>query len=138
LKGHGAILVDDPFARTDFADIALNGGEFDDRGLESIAYDMANYLRRLGRSAAACSFAALKALAPEDPFAAGGILAMHVDTMPILRKSLEDPKAPPDLSAFLAPRLPLSEDFQCGDGGAPPRCAGFPAILGAIAGRIRQ
>ncbi|WP_158818937.1 amidase [Methylocapsa sp. S129] len=103
LKAQGAILVDDPFAGTDFADLA-QGGEFDDRGLESIAYDMENYLHRLGPSAAAHSFAALRALVPEDPFASEGILGTHVKTLPVLRKSLEDPTAPPDLSAFLALR----------------------------------
>ena len=39
---------------------------------------MENYLRRLGPSAAASSFAALKALVPEDPFAPDGMLGMHV------------------------------------------------------------
>jgi Asp-tRNA(Asn)/Glu-tRNA(Gln) amidotransferase A subunit family amidase len=113
LKGQGAILVDDPFAGADFAALAqLNGGEFDDRGLESIAYDMENYLRRLGPSAAASSFAALKALVPENPFAADGILGMHVNTMPVLRKSLEDPTSPPDLSAFLALRLRYLKIFN--------------------------
>jgi Asp-tRNA(Asn)/Glu-tRNA(Gln) amidotransferase A subunit family amidase len=113
LKGQGVILIDDPFAGTDFVALAqLNGGEFDDRGLESIAYDMENYLRRLGPSAAASSFAALKALVPENPFAADGILGMHVNTMPVLRKSLEDPTAPPDLSAFLALRLRYLKTFN--------------------------
>jgi Asp-tRNA(Asn)/Glu-tRNA(Gln) amidotransferase A subunit family amidase len=73
---------------------------------------MENYLRRLGPSAAASSFAALKALVPEDPFAADGILGMHVASMPILRKSLGDPTAPPDLGAFLALRLRYLKIFN--------------------------
>jgi Asp-tRNA(Asn)/Glu-tRNA(Gln) amidotransferase A subunit family amidase len=104
LRGLGATLIEDPFVGTGFAELALTDSEFDDRGLESIAYDMENFLRRLGPSAAASSFAALKALVPEDPFAPGGMLSIHVKTLPILAKSLEDPTKPPDLSAFLALR----------------------------------
>src|SRR5262249_46426241 len=85
--------------------------EFDDRGLESIVYDMENFLRRLGPSAAAHSFAGLKALVPQDPFAPDSILGIHRKSQ-VLCKSLEDPTAPPDLSAFLALRLVYLEFFQ--------------------------
>jgi Asp-tRNA(Asn)/Glu-tRNA(Gln) amidotransferase A subunit family amidase len=112
LTARGAILVDDPFADTDFAAIARKNVEFDDRGLESIAYDLEHYLRRLGPSAAAHSFAGLKAIAPEDPFAPGGALHIHVQYSEILRKSLEDPTAPPDLSEFLAVRLRYLDVFN--------------------------
>lgn len=112
LKARGAILVDDPFAGTDFAGFIELNGEFDDRGLESIAYDMEMYLRRLGPSAAANSFAALKALVPEDPFGHDGILGAHVESSPILQKSLQDPTAVPDLSAFLAVRQHYLRTFN--------------------------
>ncbi len=112
LKARGAILIDDPFAGTDFADLAQLNGEFDDRGLESIAYDMEIWLRRMGSSAAANSFAALKSLVPEDPFGPDCILSAHVKTMPILRTSLQDPTVPPDLSAFLAVRLAYLKIFN--------------------------
>ncbi len=107
----GATLVDDPFVGSGFAELAAPG-EFDDRGLESIAFDMENYLRRLGPSSAASSFAALKALVPHDPFAPDGILGMHVKTLPTLSASLENPTTPPDLSAFLAVRLRYLEIFN--------------------------
>jgi Asp-tRNA(Asn)/Glu-tRNA(Gln) amidotransferase A subunit family amidase len=112
LKAQGAVLVEDPFAGTDFADLAVKDVEFDDRGLESIAYDMENYLRRLGPSAAATSFAALKALVPEDPFAPDGILGIHVKLQPVLAKSLEDPTIPPDMSGFLSVRLRYLATFN--------------------------
>jgi Asp-tRNA(Asn)/Glu-tRNA(Gln) amidotransferase A subunit family amidase len=105
LTGLGAVVVEDPFAGSGFADLAVMNGEFDDRGLESIAYDMEMYLRRLGPSAAASSFAALKALILEDPFAPEGILGAHPATMPVLRASLANPTAVPDLGGFLAARL---------------------------------
>jgi len=110
LSALGATLIEDPFAGSGFADLALQNVEFDDRGLESIAYDLELFLRRLGGPAP--SLAALKALIPEDPFAPGGILAMHVQNSPVLRRSLEDPTAPPDLSAFVALRAAYLAAFE--------------------------
>ncbi|RYB05204.1 amidase [Lichenibacterium ramalinae] len=112
VKSLGATVVEDPFAGTGFADLAQFNGEFDDRGIECIAYDMEMYLRRLGPSAAASSFAALKALVPEDPFGPAGILGGHVATMPVLRASLADPTAVPDLGGFLAARVQYLEMFN--------------------------
>src|SRR4029450_7455090 len=89
IEGLGAVLVDDPFAGTEFVDLATNDGEFDPRGMESIAHDLENYLRRLGASAKASSFAALKALLLSDPFGPEGILGAHAKNMPILAKSLD-------------------------------------------------
>ena len=48
LAACGATLVDDPFAGADFADLAMQGVEFDARGLECIIYDTDMFLRRLG------------------------------------------------------------------------------------------
>ena len=112
LAARGATLVEDPFAGSDFAGLAVLDGEFDERGLESIAYDMEQYLRRLGPSAAANSFAALQALLTEDPFGPDGILGGHVKTMPVLRKSLEDPTIVPDLGGFLAVRQNYLRTFN--------------------------
>jgi len=103
IKALGAALVDDPFAGTGFSDLRA-AGEFDPRGMESIAYDMELWLRRLGPSAKADSFAKLKSLLPEDPFAPGGMLGGHPKESPVLARSLEDPTVPPDLSGFLKAR----------------------------------
>lgn len=103
IKSLGAELVDDPFAGTAFSGLSANS-EFDPRGMESMPYDMELWLRRLGPSARAPSFAKLKALLPEDPFAPGGILGGHPKQSPVLAKSLEDPTVPPDLSEFLKAR----------------------------------
>lgn len=102
IAGLGAEAIADPFAGTGFADLALNM-EFDDRGLESIVYDLEMFLRRLGPSAAATSFAALKGLLSEDPFASDKLLGIHAKK-PVLAKSLIDATVPPDLSEFLAAR----------------------------------
>jgi Asp-tRNA(Asn)/Glu-tRNA(Gln) amidotransferase A subunit family amidase len=108
----GATLVDDPFAGTDFADLAMQGVEFDARGLESIIYDTEMFLRRMGPSSAAPSFAALKALVPQDPFASDGLLAILPKLFETVRRSLDDPTAPPDLSEFLALRVAYLKAFE--------------------------
>ena len=112
LAASGATLIEDPFAGSGFAELALADSVFDDRGLESIAYDLELFLRRLGSSAAANSFAGLKALVPENPFAPDGILGIHVKTLKGLAASLENPTAPPDLSDFLALREAYLERFD--------------------------
>lgn len=101
LQGRGAVLVEDPFLGTAFNTLALGEG-FDPRGMESIAHDFENFLRRLG-SPVANSYLALKALLPSDPFGEGGILELHA-RRPVLAQSLLDPAIPPDLGEFLAAR----------------------------------
>ena len=103
LKSRGAVLVDDPFAGTEFASLALEG-PFDSRGLESIIYDFDNFLRRMGPGVAATSYKALAAMLPSDPFGEDGILARIRAGSAVVRKSLEDPTVPPDLGEFLAAR----------------------------------
>lgn len=103
LKLRGAVLVDDPFATTEFASLAMGEG-FDPRGMESIVHDFENFLRRMGPGVVATSFNALAAMLPSDPFGEDGILGMHKKRSPILRKSLEDPTIPPDLSEFIVAR----------------------------------
>ena len=112
LAACGAILVDDPFAGTGFADLAMQGVEFDARGLEGIVYDTDQFLRRLGPSSAAPSFAALKAILPQDPYAPDGLLAILPKMFEAVRCGLVDPTAPPDLSAFLALRLAYLGAFE--------------------------
>ena len=104
LAARGAVLVDDPFIGTDFVSLAAKDLAFDPRGLESMAYDFELYLRRLGPSAAASSFAALKAKLTTDPFADDTLLGIHPKQLPVLKASLENPTAVPDLSEFHAAR----------------------------------
>jgi aspartyl-tRNA(Asn)/glutamyl-tRNA(Gln) amidotransferase subunit A len=107
LTEQGAVLVEDPFAGSGFADLRKPtepGGEFDFRGLESIPYDLEQYLKRLGPDAALKTFAEFaKATAKEDAFGATGVLrTMH--KLPAFTASLADPSRPPDMSAFIALR----------------------------------
>lgn len=105
LAAAGATLIEDPFAGTDFASLRqVTPGTpfFDGRGLESIAYDMTCYLRRLGPDAALKTWADfVAATAAEDPFAKGSILG-YLHALPDFTAALQAPETPPALPAFTA------------------------------------
>lgn len=107
LKAQGAVLVDDPFANSGFAELrspTMPGGEFDARGLESIPYDLTKYLERLGPNAALKTFAAFaKATAKENAFGPNGVLKF-MPRLPDFVACLADPSTAPDMSAFIALR----------------------------------
>jgi len=103
LTAAGAILVEDPFAGTDFAGLRrITPGTpfFDGRGLESLPYDMTCYLRRLGPNAALKSWDDfVAATASEDVLAKGAILG-YLHELPDFAPCLADPGTPPALPAF--------------------------------------
>lgn len=103
LTAAGAILVEDPFAGTDFASLRqITPGTpfFDGRGLESLPYDMSCYLRRLGPNAALKSWKELiVATASENVLGKGAILG-YLQELPDFAPCLADPKTPPALPAF--------------------------------------
>jgi len=105
LKRQGAISVVDPFAGSGFASLAkpLGAGQYDQRGEESVVYDLQNYLVHLGPKAAVRSVAELVARTGLDPFGDGGALA-YERVHPVLVASLADPSKPPDLHEFRALR----------------------------------
>jgi amidase len=107
LEARGATLVDDPFKGSGFADLrkpSVEGAEFDARGLESLPYDLTQYLKRLGPKAALKTFAEFgEATKAEGAFAPGGVL-QFMPLMPAFRACLENPSIPPDMSAFIALR----------------------------------
>jgi len=105
LTAQGAILVDDPFAASGFAALrkeTVPAADFDARGLESMPYDLHQYLERLGPNAALKSFAAFaRATARESAFGPKGLLSfMH--KLPQFVACLKSPTVPPDLSEFIA------------------------------------
>jgi len=107
IAGRGAALVADPFAGTRFAAIAQErppGMRFDARGLESLPFDMQNYLQRLGPGAALRSFAEFAAAtASGDPFAVGAPLG-YLPALPAFQACRANPAVPPDMSDFAAAR----------------------------------
>ena len=105
LADAGAVLVKDPFENTEFASLrepTAPTPNFDARGLESVAYDLGQYLRRLGPDAALKTFAEFAAATrAENAFAPGGVLEF-LDSLPDFRAAREDPTRPPALPEFIA------------------------------------
>jgi amidase len=104
LKSAGAILVEDPFAGSAFAALRRPTpplANFDARGMESIPYDVHQYLRRLGPDSSLKTFDDFaKATASQDAFAKTGVLRfMH--NLPQFAAALADPSSPPDISEFI-------------------------------------
>ncbi len=98
---HGAVPIDDPFADSGFASLARLSGtwQYDQRGEESVAYDMQSYLARLGSKAIAGSLEELKTLTGQDIFSAAGPLA-YQRAQPSFLASLMHPSFPPALEDF--------------------------------------
>jgi len=105
LEAQGAVLVEDPFRGSGFADLrtpTLPLAEFDARGLESVPYDMQKYLERLGPDAALRTFAEFAAAtAKEDAFGPSGVLSF-APHLAQFAACLADPARPPDMSEFIA------------------------------------
>jgi amidase len=116
LEAQGAIVVRDPFAGSNFASLAQPSpipglGGYDPRGEDSVAFDLQNYLIRLGSKAPARTLAELTALIKQDPFADDGPLA-YEKSQPGFEESLKDPSKPPKLKEFLAAREQYIQIFN--------------------------
>ena len=96
LEAQGATLVEDPFAGSGFAELALPDQPYDFRGTESAAFDFTNYLKGLGVR----SIDALRDLVHVAPFDDGAPLHYYADLLPVLKESLNHPDRRPDLSEF--------------------------------------
>ena len=107
IAARGATLVADPFAGTGFADLrqpTSEKNEFDTRGLESVAHDLHNYLRRLGPQAALQSFAQFaEATKAQDAFGPRGLLH-DLHRLPGFTETLANPHVPPPMAEFIAAR----------------------------------
>ncbi|KGB80837.1 amidase [Rhodovulum sp. NI22] len=105
LAAQGALLIEDPFANTEFATLRqITPGTpfFDGRGLESIPYDMTCYLQRLGPNAALKTWDAfVEATKEENPLAKGAILGF-LNELPDFLKAVKSPATPPALPEFTA------------------------------------
>jgi amidase len=100
LTAQGAIVVADPFAGSGFAELALPDEPYDFRGTESAAFDLTQYLQRMG----VASLDALRQLIGVSPFDEDQPLRWYVEVLPALAASLQDPSVEPDLSEFAALR----------------------------------
>jgi aspartyl-tRNA(Asn)/glutamyl-tRNA(Gln) amidotransferase subunit A len=115
LKQLGALLVEDPFEGSGFAALRQPTPplkEFDARGMESVPYDIDQYLRRLGPNAALKNFPEFaEATKAQDPFAKGGVLE-YMPNLPDFRACVADPTRPPRLNDFVAAREAYLEIFN--------------------------
>ena len=143
LQASGVSLVDDPFAGSGFADLAVIApgiDEYDARGMESLPYDLELFLQGLGPRAALKSFAAFAAATQsQDPFARDGVLN-YLAGFAEFEACRADPSRPPALDSFFAAREAYLSIFNavmdrwCLDGlvypqmcdPAPRRGAGIP------------
>ncbi len=98
LTDKGAIVVEDPFAGSGFADLAKGAG-YDWRGSEALPYELDQYLRNLGPSSAVHSLADLDR-ATKPLFGPEGALRVFTRSLPTLALSLADPTVPPDMTDF--------------------------------------
>ena len=114
LTGRGAVLVEDPFSGSSFAALRKPVSAtvpFDARGLESMPYDVQQYLERLGPDAALRTFEQFaEATASKDAFGPEGVLSFMLQ-LPQFRDCLADPSRPPDLSDFIAAKEAYLELF---------------------------
>lgn len=116
LEAAGAVVVEDPFAGSDFA--SLQRLDFFDavdiRGIEAMPYDLNLYLARLGESAAANSLPELVDLLGHDPLGPNsdsGLGAMN-DIAKVFREGREHPEIVPDLLDFATARTQYLEAFN--------------------------
>jgi Asp-tRNA(Asn)/Glu-tRNA(Gln) amidotransferase A subunit family amidase len=100
----GAVLMDDPFSGSGFADLRKPMPpleHFDARGLESIPYDLEKYLQRLGKYAPLKSFAEFaEATRDDDAFGPEGVLG-YLHSLADFRSALADPSLPPEMPEFI-------------------------------------
>lgn len=115
LKSLGAVLVDDPFAGSGFADLrspTAPTANFDARGMESITHDLHKYLQRLGPDSPVKTFPEFASLvADADVFGPDGMLNF-MGSLPQFVKALANPTSPPDISDFIALKARYMRIFQ--------------------------
>lgn len=106
----GAEIVRDPFADTEFADLAKIHAERSDlRGLESIVQDMNGYFARYGADSPIRSFQDLVAKTGKDPFAAGEPLNFIA---PVVPAGASGGDAEPNLGEFVEVRRRYLQIFD--------------------------
>jgi Asp-tRNA(Asn)/Glu-tRNA(Gln) amidotransferase A subunit family amidase len=106
----GAVLVDDPFLGSGFAQLRSPTPPFadaDERGLESLPHDLQKYLERRGPGASVRSFAQfVEVTAAQDPFGPAGILG-YLPNLP----GFDACRANPDLAPAQAEFVQLKASY---------------------------
>ncbi|WP_437675054.1 amidase [Sorangium sp. So ce131] len=134
LEIEGATVVDDPFAGSGFAELALPGAPYDMRGTESVAYDFQRYLKGVTFGGVTVgSIDGLAAITGVSPFQQdGGPLSWYVDELPVLADSLNQPDQAPDLSGFWALRSQYLSVFDAVMAANDLDALAFPQTYGTV------
>lgn len=115
LERLGAILVEDPFAGSGFAEIRETLPDlpnFHSRGLESIPYDIEKYLQHLGPQAALKTFAEFaRATEAGNAFGPEGLMG-NMMRLPQFKAALQNPCCSPDISEFIDLKEQLLVTFE--------------------------
>ena len=105
LEKIGAILVEDPFEQTNFSElrqITPGTPHFDGRGLESIAYDLGNYLKRLGPKAAIKTWEEFVEKIDLNQLTKSGANLGFLYELPDFVEAIKSPTQPPSLNEFIS------------------------------------
>lgn len=140
LVERGAILIEDPFAGTDFNRLGIPVAWKDDSGVEAIAYDLDQFIRRFGSGSPVSNLRELLAAVKVDPFSEDGPASI-LNHIPNIEQSLRDPETAPDMSSYTRSKQAYLRTFnavmathsldaliypQCRD--EPPRIEGDAAL----------
>ena len=104
LESRGAILLDDPFGGSNFASLRkITPGTpfFDGRGLESIAFDMGNYLERFGPESPIKNWEQFVEATNFDELVSPGSNLAFLYELPDFVKAIQSPNEPPELTDFI-------------------------------------
>ena len=104
LEHLGAILIVDPFKDTELSKLrCITPGTpfFDGRGLESLPFDMINYLRRLGSEAPVSTWEDFVKITNFDDLTKPGGNLSYLYELPDFVKALDTPEVPPKLPEFI-------------------------------------
>lgn len=116
LKRQGAIIIEDPFAGSAFASIAqlidIPGiGGYDSRGEDAIAFDLSQYLQKLGPQSPVRNIEEFIALVKTNPFDDPDLLA-YIKAQPGFSESLKNPTVAPTLANFIQAKQQYLAEFN--------------------------
>lgn len=104
LSAVGAVLIENPFDGTDFAShrqITPGTPFFDGRGLETVAFDIGNYLQRLGPGAAIKTWEEFAEVTNIEEVTGPGTILGFLYELPDFVEAIKSPATPPALSSFI-------------------------------------
>ena len=115
LDAAGAILVEDPFSNTDFASyrqITPGTLTYDGRGLETVAYDIACYLKHLGKHSALKTWNDFAKATQFEELLGEGEIFGYLNELPDFVEAIKSPELPPAIPEFIEIKRKYLELFS--------------------------